>query len=72
MHVHRLDKWEKDGELEARIRFELIGTPKGAPQAGIDRAYFRMVFDTSGGNIKIRKASLVEGDRIISEKPQFH
>ena len=35
-------------DLVAKVRFELIGTPKGAPQSGIDRAYFRMKFDAFG------------------------
>jgi len=38
------------------VRFEVIGKPKGANEAGIDRAYFRMHFDTSGGGLKIRQA----------------
>ena len=71
MHVHRLEKWESGGDLQASVRFELIGTPKGAAQAGIDRAYFRMKFDSSSGDLKIRQAALIEGDRIISQKPQF-
>ncbi len=71
LHVHRLDKWEPGSDLRAEVRFELIGTPKGAAQAGIDRAYFRMKFDSTGGSPKIQQAALVEGDRIISQKPQF-
>src|SRR5262249_60002977 len=53
------------------VRFELIGAPRGAPHAGIDRAYFRMRFDASAGGLKIRQAALIEGDRVIGEKPQF-
>ena len=71
LHIHRLEKWDSPGEVVASVRFELIGTPRGAPQAGIDRAFFRMRFDTSGGDLKILQASLIEGDRIISDKPQF-
>ena len=55
----------------ASVRFELIGAPKGSHQSGIDRAYFRMHFDSSGGAFKIRQAALIEGERILSEKPQF-
>src|SRR5215467_3408708 len=68
LHVHRLEKWDAPGDLVASVRFELIGRPKGAAQAGIDRGYFRMHFDTSGGNFKIKQAALMEGERIISEK----
>ena len=71
LHVYHLDKWKSGNDLQAVVRFELIGTPKGAAQAGIDRAYFRMKFDSSGGSLKIQQAALVEGDRIISQKPQF-
>ena len=43
----------------------LIGVPKGEPQSGIDRAYFRMHFDASQQPCKIRRAELIEGDRVI-------
>jgi len=71
LHIHRLEKWDSAGDVGATVRFELIGAPKGSSQAGIDRAYFKMRFDASAGGLKIRQASLVEGDRIISDKPQF-
>ena len=71
LHVGKLEKWESGSDLEASVRFELIGTPKGAAQAGIDRAYFHMKFDSSGGSMKILQASLMEGDRSIGDKPQF-
>ncbi len=71
LHVHRLEKWDSPDDLVASVRFELIGAPKGSHQSGIDRAYFRMHFDSSGGAFKIRQAALIEGERILSEKPQF-
>src|SRR5229473_5040982 len=71
LHVHRLEKWDTPDDLVASVRFELIGAPKGSHQSGIDRAYFRMHFDSSGGAFKIRQAALIEGERILSEKPQF-
>ncbi len=71
LHVHKLEKWESGSDLEASVRFELIGTPKGAAQAGIDRAYFRMKFDSSSGSMKILQGALMEGDRSIGDKPQF-
>jgi hypothetical protein len=98
-HVDRLEEWQGD-ELVARVRFELIGRPRGAPQAGIDRAYFLMRFGRGaepvaktekrtaalgpelafplssgaaapGAWLEIVEASLIEGDRVISERPQF-
>ncbi len=71
MHVHRLLQWDSGPELLADVRFELIGTPKGAAQPGIDRAYFHMKFLNSSGSLKITQASLIEGDRSIADKPQF-
>src|SRR5262245_52708656 len=72
LHIHRLEKWDSADDLVASVRFELIGKPKGAIQSGIDRAFFRMRFDATGGGLKIRQAALMEGDRILSEKPQFN
>ncbi len=71
IHIHRMEKWDSESEWIASIRFELIGTPKGGPQAGIDRAYFRMKFVPTSEGLKISEASLIEGDRIIGDKPQF-
>jgi hypothetical protein len=76
-HLDRLDEW-RGREIEARVRFELIGTPRGALQAGIDRAMFRMRFGrrrgeagARGQGLEILEASLVEGERVIAERPQF-
>jgi hypothetical protein len=123
-HVDRMEDWQGD-ELVARVRFELIGRPRGAPQAGIDRAFFLMRFGRGqeaqgqepaaagdlastmpsparsawagrarteagpgpagpevafplsmgvagpGARLEILAASLLEGDRLIAERPQF-
>ena len=71
LHVDRLEKWQGTNEVVASVRYELIGVPKGEPQAGIDRAYFRMHFDASQKPFKIRRAELIEGDRVISSRPLF-
>jgi hypothetical protein len=72
LHIHRLDKWKSTDDLEARVRFELIGTPRGAQNAGIDRGYFKMTFRAGGAHgLEITSASLLEGDRYIGDKPQF-
>jgi hypothetical protein len=81
-HLDRLERW-RGRELVARVRFELIGRPLGAPQAGIDRAFVRMRFGRrspagseipearEGPALEILGASLLEGERVIAERPQF-
>jgi hypothetical protein len=71
LHLDRLEQWRGTDEVVARVRYELIGVPKGEPQAGIDRAYFRMQFDVSQQPCTIRSAELLEGDRVISARPLF-
>jgi ASPIC and UnbV/FG-GAP-like repeat len=71
LHVHRLESWRGTNEVVASVRYELIGLPKGETHAGIDRAYFRMHFDASETPFKIRRAELIEGDRVISSRPLF-
>jgi hypothetical protein len=70
LHVDQLERWG-DSTLVATVRFEVIGTPKGAPRAGIDRAIFRMSFERTPEGLRIASASLVEGDRVISDRAQF-
>jgi hypothetical protein len=71
-HLDKLERW-RGGRLVARVRFELIGTPRGAAQAGIDRALFRVRFERreAGAELEIVAASLVEADRVIAERQQF-
>jgi len=71
IHVHRMKEWRSDKDRVAEVRFELIGTPRGASQAGIDRAYFRMKFEPTPAGLKIVGATMINGDRIIGDKPQF-
>jgi hypothetical protein len=71
MHLHRLEQWDSPDGPAGVIRMEVIGTPKGASQAGIDRAFFRMKFENADGRLRIREASLVEGERVIADQPQF-
>ncbi|MCP4657428.1 MAG: CRTAC1 family protein, partial [bacterium] len=80
LHVHRLHEW-KGPVVLATVRFELIGTPRGAPRAGIDRAFFRIRFERTGEGPRIVEAALTEeppvanhvfgGDRVISATPHF-
>ena len=71
LHLHRLEQWDTHAGAAGIVRFELIGVPKGASQAGIDRAYFRMKFERVAGHLRIREASLIDGNRVISDRPQF-
>lgn len=71
LHVHRLERWWGTHEVVASVRYELIGVPKGERQAGIDRAYVRMHFDASQQPFKIRRAELIEGDRVINSRQLF-
>ena len=70
LHLHRLEAWG-GSELVATVRFEVIGTPKDAPRSGIDRGLLRMTFARTDKGLRIRSASLVDGDRVISDRPQF-
>jgi hypothetical protein len=70
LHLERLVRWNGD-LIEATVRFEAIGTPKGESQAGIDRATFVMTFDRAADGLRVRSARLVSGERVIATKPQF-
>lgn len=70
LHIHRLENW-LGRELRATVRFELIGKPRGAKYAGIDRAYFRMSFVRTREGLRIASASLIEGNRSIGDYPHF-
>ena len=71
LHIHQLDKWGSRDDLEASVRFELIGTPHGAKYAGIDRGYFRMAFKGNDKGLSVTSASLISGDRSIGDTPHF-
>ncbi|MBI2820580.1 MAG: VCBS repeat-containing protein, partial [Acidobacteria bacterium] len=71
LHIHRLEQWKGPDEWAATVRFELIGTPRGASRAGIDRALFRMEFQPDARHPRIRSASLIEGGRMLGDAPQF-
>ncbi len=70
LHIDQLEEWG-GSHLVATVRFEVIGTPQGAAQPGIDRARFRMGFDRTPQGLQITSASFLEGDRLISDTPQF-
>jgi hypothetical protein len=71
LHLDRLVQWGGD-RIEASVRFEAIGTPKGESQSGIDRATFTMAFDRGAdGRLHVASARLVSGERVIATTPQF-
>jgi hypothetical protein len=70
-HLEKLEDWTNPDAVTAIVRFEAIGTPQGEPYAGIDRARFRMTFARAAHGPEIRAASLVEGERMISDHPAF-
>lgn len=72
LFIHKLDKWQSRDDLAARVRYEVLGTPHGAKYAGIDRGYLNMTFREGGSHaVQITSATLIDGDRYISDAPQF-
>ena len=71
LHLDRIERWRAGEDLLASVRFELIGTPQGAPRPSIDRALFRMRFQADESGWTIREASLIAGERITGERSQF-
>ena len=71
LHVHRIEAWEPQGPITAQVRFEAIGTPRGRARPGIDRALFRMRLVPSPAGLSIAEASLLEGERLENDTPQF-
>jgi ASPIC and UnbV/FG-GAP-like repeat len=77
LHLHRLVDWSRGGEVDAAVRFELIGTPAGAPRSVIDRAWFRMRFVPGPAGLALAGAALIADDptlpaeRVASDAPQF-
>jgi len=71
LHLERLEDWSGDGRIQALVRFEAIANPQSEPYAGIDRARFRMSLKHTPGGLQIVAASLLTGERIISDHPAF-
>src|SRR5262249_34755582 len=71
LHLEKLEAWG-GASLAGIVRFEAIGTPKGAPLAGVDRARVHIAFDRTGSGLAVGSASLLAGDRWISAGEQFH
>ncbi|HEV8242303.1 MAG TPA: CRTAC1 family protein [Thermoanaerobaculia bacterium] len=71
LHLHRFDSWQDTGDLHVRVRFEAIGTPRGAGHPVIDRAIFRLALALGPEGPRIKSAELVDGERVESERPWF-
>lgn len=71
LFVHRMESWGDADERVANVRYELIGTKNGSVYPAIDRAYFLIKFSVTPNGLKIREASLVSGDRMVSDSLQF-
>jgi hypothetical protein len=70
LFVHRLERWRRSEAWTASVRFELLGTPRGAPLSGIDRGFFRMSF-LPGETPLVLGYELMEGERLLSDAPHF-
>ncbi len=71
LHLHRLEAWAPQQPLVTTVRFEHIGRRFGAQRSGIDRAQFRIVWERTGDSLHIVDQSLVDGERIVADLPQF-
>ncbi len=71
LHLEQLDAWRTGRNISAIVRTEFIARPRGAPTSGIDRCYLRMTLADGDGGLRITSASLIEGERVISERPMF-
>ena len=71
LSVRLLESWRGADDLIARVRYELIGQPQGETRTAIDRAEFRVHFDPAAKPYRIRRAELLEGDRMINSRPLF-
>ena len=72
LHLHRLERWNDPADVRARVRFELIGRPRGARHAVIDRATLAMRLALAAdGDLHIRGADLIDGERVETDRPHF-
>ncbi len=71
LYVDKLESWRDPEDIVISARFELIGTPRGEPRAGIDRAFFRLHLTTTAEGLRIRGGELIKGDRVINQGAHF-
>ena len=70
LHLHKLESWDGRGPV-ATVRFEHIGRTCRAQRSSIDRAYFRMTWEDTGETLEISGQALVQGERVVSDRPHF-
>ena len=68
-HLERVQAWGA-GDTSATVRLEIIGVPRGGTREVIDRALLRATF-AAGPTPVFTSASLVEGERLSADAPQF-
>jgi len=71
LHIDRLEQFGQADRLQATIRFEAIGTPRGQSRAVIDRGVFRFQFRDSAAGPIVTSAALVSGDRYTGDRAHF-
>lgn len=72
LHLQQLDEWRAGRPVSGIVRFECIGRRRGAPIAGIDRASFHITLRPDRSGLKIAGLTPIDGERIVSDRPQFH
>jgi hypothetical protein len=71
LHLLKIEDWQDRSALTATVRFEHIGTPRGAKASCVDRASFRVTWALSDGDPRILQQALLNGHRTASDRPQF-
>ena len=71
LHLEKLESWSDPSAIDAIVRFEAIGRARGEAQAGIDRARFQVRFRQGSNGPVLIKASLLDGERQVSDRPAF-
>jgi hypothetical protein len=69
-NLERIERWTRNGDTVATIRFEIIGTPIGAVRSVIDRFLVRGTFSAPPESL-LHSATLIEGERLASTDSQF-
>ena len=71
LHLEKLESWRDQDAIDAIVRFEAIGRQRGETQAGIDRARFHARFRQGPSGPVLVRASLLDGERHLSDRPAF-
>ena len=71
LHLHRLEEWKSPDSVVASVRFEHIGTLRGARRTCIDRASFQTSWQRNGGSLELSSWKFIQGERHYSGQPHF-